>query len=258
MSSSGLNLAVRYALPPSQLGFCGPQEEQNQKLLAGFAKGQKIPQSNVASSSGLLPFSLCSKVRRVLEKFEAMYPYLCLIAQSNRVADPFDEQVVKAFWVGNGLLDRVRAEDLRQLIVTKFVGPLLLSEEEAKIRAAQVKEGMVPHHSFHVLVLGSVTGRVELAGAMKDLCRIGWGRALEVRDQRQEIRVKYRPLISGEDGKMGLGEEVEREVEWDEETVPKIRIGDLVSFHWGQVCDVLSRDDVANLEHYTEKTLLLL
>jgi hypothetical protein len=241
MSSSGLKLTVRYALPPSQLGFCGPQEEQNQKLLIGFAKGHKIPQS---------------KVRRVLERFEAMYPYLRLIAECNGVADPFDERVVKAFWVGNELLDNVSAEDLRRLVTTDFSGPCLLSTEEAERRASQVKEGMVPHHSFHVLFLGSITGRVKFDLALRDLCRIGWGRVVKMTDRK--LKVSHKPLISDRDGKLMLGEEVEKEIEWDEEMVPGVRKGDRVSFHWGRVCDILNEEDVSNLEHYTKKTLSLL
>lgn len=252
MSSSGLELAVSYALPPSRLGFCGPQEECNRQLLVGFAKGQNISQS---------------KVRCVLEKFEAMYPYLCLIAGCNGIADPFDEKVVKAFWVGNGLLDKVGTEDLRRLITSDFSGPQLLLGEEAKRWASQVVEGMVPHHSFHVLFLGSITGRVKFTNALRDLCRIGWGRVIGMRHEaggmRQELTVRYKPLVF--DNRVRLGEEVEKEIEWDAEIIPGVKVGlpaealakegGWVSFHWGQVCDILSEEDIANLGHYTKKTI---
>lgn len=245
MSLSGLKLAVRYSLPSCRLGFCGPRDKKSQKILVDFASGEKIPQGGV---------------RKILEKFEAMYPYLRLIASSDQIKNPFDERVVRALWVGNELLDRVKVEDLCQLIITDFTQPGLLSKEEAEKRAAQIPEGAVPHHSFHVLFLGSVTGRVKLEGALKDLCRISWGKVDQIKRQKakgkSKLRVRYRPLVLR--GRMRLGEEVEKDVEWERAPVPKIKEGDWVSFHWGQVCDVLSEEDVRNLTHYTQKTISLI
>lgn len=240
----GLKLAIRYSLPSCRLGFCGPHDQASQKTLHDFVSGKKVEEE---------------KVRKILEKFEAMYPYLRLIASSNQISDPFDEQVVKAFWVGNELLERVGVGTLRQLIMTNFVKPGLLSKEEAEKRAIQIPEGMVPHHSFHVFVLGSITGRVKLEGALKDLCRIGWGKVEEIKNQKskiKKIKVKYQPLIFAEEVK--LGEETTKEVEWDERLVPGIKEGDWVSFHWGQVCDLLGEEDVANLDRYTLKTISLI
>lgn len=236
MSLYGLKLAVRYSLPSCRLGFCGPRDQASQKVLHDFATGKKVS---------------AVKVRKILERFEAMYPYLKLIASSNQISDPFDGQIVKAFWVGNELLDNVKVEDLHRLIVTTFIGPGLLSREEAEKRVAQIPNGAVPHHSFHVFFLGSVTGRVDLAGAMRDLCRIGWGKVIGVKSKKP--KVKSKPLIM--DKKIRLGKEAEREVGWDRALVPKIKEGDWISFHWGQVCDRLSEEDVSNLEYYTKRTI---
>lgn len=236
MSLLGLKLAVRYSLPSCQLGFCGPRDQASQKTLYDFASGKKVSEE---------------KVRKILEKFEAMCPYLRLIASSNGLEDPFDEQVVKALWIGNKLLDKVKVEDLHQLIITDFTQPGLLSKEETEKCAAQIPEGVVPHHSFHVLFLGSITGRVNLTGVLKDLCRIGWGKVTEVKSGK--LKVKSKPLVLGE--KMWLGKEIEKEVEWDERIVPEIKESDWVSFHWGQVCERLSKEDVVNLERYTKKTI---
>jgi len=239
MSLSGLKLAVRYSLPSCQLGFCGPRDRTNQKILRDFALGKKVDEE---------------KVQRTLEKFEAMYSYLRLIAKSNQISDPFDESVVKAFWVGNELLDRVKTSDLRKAILTDFTKPGLLSKEKAKRCASQIKKGMIPHHSFHVFVLGSITGRVDLAGALKDLCRIGWGKVTEVKSEK--LKVKSKPLVLGE--KMWLGKEIEKEVEVGLPSVALAKEGDWVSFHWGQVCDRLDKEDILNLEYYTKRTISLL
>lgn len=236
MSSSGLKLAIRYALPPCRLGFCGPHDDPNRQTLYKFASGGSVSPS---------------KIQGVLERFEAMYPYLSLIASCNRISDSFDERVVRALWVGNKLLEAVSIDDLRELILTDFVRPTLLSKKEAKERASMVVEGMVPHHSFHVFVLGSITGRVNLGGALKELCRISWGEVIKVRDSK--LRVKSKPLIMGR--KVRLGKEVEKEVEWNASLAPGIAEGDLVSFHWGRICDRLSKDEASSLEHYTLCTL---
>src|SRR4030043_941208 len=121
--SSGLKTAICYSLPSYQLGFCGPQEAKSRKTLLDFTTGKKVDEE---------------LVKEVFRHFEAPYPYFKLIAKSNGIADPFDERVVKAMWVGNELLDKVKPADLRNLIRTEFAKPGLLSREEAEKRAKKV------------------------------------------------------------------------------------------------------------------------
>jgi hypothetical protein len=223
------------------LGFCGPRNGEGRKIISGFAAGDVI-------SPG--------KVRAVLEQFEALFPYLKLIASEGRIDDPFHERVVRAFWVGNELLDAVKVSSLQQMILTEFAKPGLLSKEEAKRRASQVVEGMVPHHSFHVLVLGAVAGRVQLTNALKDLCRVGWGEVLAVSRQRSKVRVAYQPLLFGK--RVSLGRMGEKELERDKKIAPAVSRGDWVSFHWGSVCERLGEGDLSNLKRYTQKTLNVL
>ena len=232
----GLKTAVAYSLPSYKLGFCGPQEAKSEKILLDFVAGKKEEEG---------------QVKDVFSRFEAPYPYFQLIAKSNGIVDPFDKRVVKAMWVGNELLDNVKTEDLRNLIKTDFVKPGLLTPEEADKRAKKVPDDAVPHHSFHVLILGPVAGRVDLEGPLLDLCRIGWGRVRKVISNK--LKVTSKPLILGK--RMRLGEEIEREISWDKKIVSKVKIGDWVSFHWGQACEILTPQEVRNLEYYTQKTI---
>ena len=244
MSLLGLKLAVRYSLPPCKLGFCGPLDKKSRQTLYNFAVGKRASEE---------------EVRGILEKFEALYPYLELIASANGIDDPFDEQVVKAYWIGNKLLDSVSTADLRRMIQTDFVGVGRMSLEDAEERADQIPDGVLPHHSFHVLILGSITGRVKLDTRLKDLCRIGWGRVTDVRKAKvksKNAKVRWRPLVF--DGKVRLEGEVETIADWDWELVPGVKVGAWVSLHWGQMCDVLGEEDVANIAHYTGRTLRLL
>ena len=245
---SGLKTATSYSLPSYQLGFCGPQELKSKDVLLAFAAGQKIE---------------ADEVKEILKKFEAPYPYFKLIAKSNHIDDPFDEKVVKAMWLGNSLLENVRTQNLRKMVIADFVKPGLLSPSEAKDRAEKIPDGAVPHHSFHVLILGPVTGRIDLKGPLLDLCRIGWGRVIELKihfstenllkASSSKLKIRYKPLVLGQ--KMRLGEEIEKEIGWDEKIVPKVKAGDWVSFHWGQACEVLTDPEVKNLEYYTQKTI---
>ena len=234
----GLKTAARYSLPSYSLGYCGPQDAKSRKALTDYAIGKNISEE---------------LVRGIFEKFEAAYRYYQLIAKKNSIAEPLDEKVVKAFWVGNSLLDSVDEQDLKNLILTGFTQPGLLTKEAASKKADQVPKGAVPHHNFHVLILGAVTGRIKLQGELLDLCRTGWGQVLEVRSQK--LKVKYRPLLTG--NKYGIGKEVEKEIDRNPKIVPDVKVGDTVSFHWAQACEVLTSEEVKNLEYYTKKTIKL-
>src|SRR4030042_5659266 len=235
--SSGLKTAISYSLPSYKLGFCGPQESNTRKILLRFIEG-KITNP--------------VKVKEILTKFEAPYPYFKLIAKANGINNPFDKRVGKAMWVGNNLLDKVKTNNLRNLVKTDFVKPSLLSKEEAEKRAKKIPNGAVPHHSFHVLMLGPIAGRVDLKGPLLDLCRIGWGKVVKIENLKLKIE-NYKPLILGK--KIRLGKEMEKEINWNKNIVPKIKIGDWVSFHWAQACEVLTKKEVQSLKYYTKKII---
>ncbi len=232
----GLKTAAVYSLPSFSLGFCGPQDETSRKTLSNYASGK--PASEKA-------------VREIFEKFEAAYRYYELIAKKNTIADPLNEKVVKAFWVGNPLLEKVNGSDLRNLILTHFCRPGLLTKKEAEEKAAQVPDKARPHHSFHVLILGAVSDQVTLKGAMLDLCRTGWGEVGKIK--KNKLVVKYKPLILGKI--VSLGRKKEKEIEWSSQIVQNVKKGDWVSFHWAQACKVLTPREVKNLEYYTQKTI---
>ncbi|MBU0619311.1 hypothetical protein KKD62_03695 [Patescibacteria group bacterium] len=156
---SGLRLAALYSYPPCRLGFCGQKIKQTSEILENFLKGKAVDEN---------------KVRQVLSTFEAAYPYYVLIAKSNRITDPLNAKVVEAYWLGNELLEQVRVNDLKNLIIKEFTRPGLLSLSTAKKRCRRIGPKAVAHHSFHVLVVGSVTGRVKFDERRRQLCQISW------------------------------------------------------------------------------------
>jgi len=240
----GLKKAVFYSLPSFALGFCGPQDKQSRKTLFDFAEGKKIDGR---------------KVREILSKFEAAYRYYSLIAKKNKISNPFDKKVVEAFWIGNRLLEKVNGSDLKKMILNDFSRPGLLTKNEARKRAKSVPNNATAHHSFHVLVLGAIAGRIKLEGEFLDLCRIGWGKVIKIQNAKskiQKLTVRYKPLVLGK--KIRLGKEIEKKIERNEKIVPNVKVGDWVSFHWAQACEVLSENEVKHLHYYTQKTINLI
>ncbi len=209
---SGLKVAALYGIKPHSLGFCGPKDKG---VLLQYLKGENISEE---------------EIRKILEQFKGAYPYYKFIAKSNGIKDPFDERVVRAYWVGNKLLEKAG--------------------------------GIKSHHSYHVLVVGSVTGRIVLKGKLLDLCRVGWGEVQskikspqprQAKRGGQKLKVRYRPLVGKK--KLKLGKLAEKGIDWDKSLLPKVKAGDWVSFHWNQAAEILTEKDIKNLEKYTRLTL---
>jgi hypothetical protein len=168
---SGLKIAASFGVTPNKLGFCGPQVSKEQKAIREYLYHSK----NAA------------KVRKVMKQFEGAYSYYLLIAQKNKIRDPFDEKVVSAYWIGNDMLEKVGAADLKKMVLARFVRPGLLNKKEALKRIEKIPDNAKPHHSFHVFILGTVTGKIDLNTVkLKDICRVGWGKIKK--NQKSKIK----------------------------------------------------------------------
>ncbi len=237
----GFKLAVLYGFYPHRLGFCGPQKGSEKDVLLNYLFGKRV--------SG-------KKVRKILEGFKAAFFYYKLIARSNNIKDPFDERVVKAYWIGNQLLEKVPVDSLRRMIVEEFSKPGLLPLKLAKEKARRIPFKSKPHHSFHVLAIGSVTGRIILEGKLLDLCRIGWGKVIEYKQLKGEngLIIEYQNL-QDKNKKYFLGKPKPKFVFLDKDLVPKVKRGDMVSTHWGHIVQTINKRDLVNLKKYTQITI---
>ena len=228
---------LNYSYEPYRLHFCGPQDDKSGKVVDDFLKGRKIS---------------ANRLDKVAGEFVGVYPYLELIAEKNKL-EPLDEQVVEAYWIGNNLLKQVTSQDLKDLIFKKFVGQGKLSVAEGERLALGVPNRAVAHHSFHVLYVGSVTDTVQLVGKLLDLCRISWGKVIGY--SGDTIKVRYRPLIvKPNDLRLGR-DEVEKEIKWNKQVLPKVIENQIVTFHWGMASEIISEDQVRNLEKYTLRNI---
>jgi len=240
---SGLKLAASFGFYPHQLGFCGLQGYSIKKTIFDYLSGKKVPQQ---------------KIRKILETFIGAFSYYKLIARSNGIKDPFAEKVVKAYWLGNELLEKVSSHSLKEMIIKDFVGRGLLSKETAENKAKKIPLDSKAHHSFHVFIIGSVSGRVALEGKLLDLCRVGWGKVTEIQKRGKkgvnEVIIEYQPL-SKRKNKYFLGKPTSKSIFWNEKIIPKIKIGDKVATHWNHIARIISEKDLDNLKKYTWITI---
>jgi len=252
---SGLRLAALYSLFPHKLGFCGPHKKAATQALLNYlyphTKGSGVGVSGKKISE--------KKIRKILKDFKRAYSYYKLIAKSNNIGDPFNERVIKAYWIGNELLEKVKINDFRQMIAKEFSKPK---------EAQEISDNSKPHHNFHVLILGSVLGMVIPKGKFFDLCRINWGRVekfkinpkaeplarYRARNEIFKILIKYQPLIK-KNKKFKLGKLIKKEIIWNKNLQPKIKIGDWVSLHWDHLIEKLKKEDLESLKKYTKITL---
>ncbi|OGZ06774.1 MAG: hypothetical protein A3C93_02380 [Candidatus Lloydbacteria bacterium RIFCSPHIGHO2_02_FULL_54_17] len=229
----------RYAFGPNRLHYCGPAKNTEMRDYI----------NDETADLGL---------REILEDFETMYPYLLHIARANKIDDPLNDRVVEAYWVGNELLDRVSKNDLYWHLVDNLSLKKKLGKSFALVED-KIAGGAVPHHSFHVLDIWKRTGFIERAHTLEsmDECRVSWGRVTAVAGP--SVTVLYEPLLY-KDGKLTLGTEEPRaltrrlEAEYD---IEQLAVGDLVSIHWGVICEVLSRRQTASLKKYTLRHIAL-
>jgi len=222
----GLKSAVLYSFPPQRFGLCGMGEKGGEEIF-DFLLGKKVP-----------------KIKKIIESFKGAFFYYELIAKENKISNPFNEKVVRAYWVGNELLEKVRLEKLREIVEKDFKKPKL-----AKI----LPESARAHHSFHVLVAGPIEKNLKMTEGMKDLCKISWGKVLKILDWRLQIVnliVEYRSLQKEKE--WILGKPTKRKIFWDKRISPKIKVGDFISFHWDFALEKLSKKDLENLKKYTQ------
>jgi hypothetical protein len=224
VATPGPLLFARYAYPPNALGLCGADRPRT-LLEYGAAR---------ACDPGLA---------EVARSFDGAWPYLTLIAHSNRIADPLDARVVEAYWVGNGLLDQVSADDLARHVEQRFHRRIGRAEQHV---LAAVAGGAVPHHCFHVFAvypwLGLLrTGIVEQPLHILDQCRTTPALVQSCHEDGS-LTVLARPLRWHE-GMLSLGEPSAREVRWRSDGLafgdPPLP-GERVSLHWDFVCDRLT------------------
>jgi hypothetical protein len=229
----GTLLASRYAFPPNRLGYCGKGSFYG--ILRDYSRGK-------AGAAGDLRSELC--------RFQAHHAYLSLIAGENGL-EPFDGEVVRAFWTGNRLLDSVRPGALRKFIEKD----LMKGKQAARARklCGSLPEGIVPHHSFNVLFVNFVSRAVPRTIRNFDSCCITWGKVLSVSGDsaivmRESIGYDGGFIIKPKKSAVSLSRGGMR-------FLCDVEKGDAVSVHWGMAIELLSQKNERLLKEYTLKNI---
>ena len=229
---------ARYAYPPNELGYCGP--DASRQLL-----------EQVTAGAGDVD------LRRLVRGFEGAWPYLELIALSNGIGDPLDGRVVEAYWIGNHLLAHVEPRLLGESLEERFRGRV--GNVWARL-AESVPLGALPHHAFHVFGVYPWVGLLREGRTVEplrvlDRCRIRWGSVVSV--GIGEAVVRSRPL-AWDGRRLSLGAPREELVLLSVDGLGLaggVRPGDWCALHWDWVCERLDPVQVASLRHHTLRQL---
>jgi hypothetical protein len=223
MSAQGALLFARYAYPPNELGYCGPD-----------------------GAAALLRADAPAEIARRARRFEGAWSYLEVIAESAGIADPLDVAVVQAYWIGNDLLGAVPAQALLERMRDRFRGQLGGTWREAGERA-------VAHHSFHVFEVYPWAALLAPNGhptavSVLDRCRIRTGVVLDVDGETATVRSD--PLV-WDGAALTPGPARDETARWSADgrsLLAQPSPGDRVALHWDWVCDILTEQQYARIE----------
>lgn len=243
MSKAGLQECLRYSLPPNSLLYCGPEETDN---VLEYRK------------TGIVDQGLAEHI----SKYNTLYSYLSFIAYENSIKDPFDIRVVKAYWIGNSLLRKFDTQRFYRYLRETLNLKKRLSRIELETLFGKIPKGALPNHAFHVLNVPWRTGHLPIEHTIEtmDKCRIGWG-IIKIQNQNLKIRnlkVLTKPLIY-KNGKLMLGDYKERQIANNIKGTNLVHVedGDLVTFHWGIVCNKIGKQEARSLQYYTQLAINL-
>jgi hypothetical protein len=175
------------------------------------------------------------------------------------VADPLDDEVVEAYWIGGGLLDRVDLSDWCWHLHDRFRGQA--GGEWERLLAGALAGGR-PTHAFHVFCvypwMGLVrTGVVEQPLEVMDRCRI---RPAVVQSVIGTTAIVHVRSLTWEGGRLGLSEPAPQLVDVAADgrsPVDELAPGDTVALHWDWVCERIDRRRESALVAETTRHLRL-
>lgn len=236
----GLLRCSRYAFGPNRLHYCGP--DANREIFAYIQESHE--------DMGL---------KHILEEFKTMYPYLDMIARANRIKDAFDNRVVEAYWIGNSLLETADRKNLFRHLHEDQRVKKRLEKKSFDVVIDKVYKGAAPHHSFHVLNIWKRTGHLDQEHNLEtlDSCLVKSGKIVSLEGPFVTLKTE---VLAYSEGKLGLSEpqqlKISRPFEADID-IESLQVGDLVTYHWGVICEPISEQQAKILTKYTAQHLAM-
>ncbi len=224
MSDEGALKFARYAYPPNQLGYCGP-DGAHEMLAPGAV----------------------AEIERRARLFDGAWVYLEFLAGVLGTDDPLSTPVVEAYWIGSDLLAAVDPAALVRHLTLAFDGQVGGTWRESAARARA-------HHSYQVfevypwaamLLRGLSPGP---AVSVLDRCRIRTGVVCEV--DGESVVVRSNLLAWDGDSLIPSQSQVEA-ARWSldgQSLLSPPAVGDTVALHWDWVCDVLTPDQADRIQ----------
>lgn len=229
----GVELAARFSIATNRLRYCGPSGA-DQVLYRVITQGDRLPQA-----------------REALGGFEALMPYLEALGR-HAGKDPFDLEVVEAYWLGNRLLDDFSVSEFRALLEALTLRGLPRSV--VRRLGARLPSRPLPHHLFHVCFVGvgEVTGHVESTLANLEECRPAWGTVQRVDGDRLTLS---RSTVAVQDGQFRWGPDRSQVCMYDPLVLPDVQPGSTVVLHWGWPAVELDAGQAERLRAYSDLAL---
>lgn len=215
-------IAAKYSFTPNSLGYCGTPS-----FVSLFQSGD------------------LEKTMKELEKFHPHYAYLSLIARENR-RQPFDPDVVRAFWTGNQLLENISHESLKRFILEELFP---VGHQRAAALSENLPPGLTPHHSFNSLYVNFVTDKVEKSTKNFDSCCVLPAKVLSIEGDSLLVErycIMDGPLLGKKQEKILLGFNGVRFID-------SVLEGDTVSVHWGMAIELLDSGQAESILKYTKR-----
>lgn len=228
MSAEGALQFARYAYPPNELGYCGP--EGAQAMLRPGAEDD-----------------IAARARR----FDGAWVYLEVLAEALGSDDPLAAEVVEAYWVGSDLLDRVGSRALVDRLLTRFASQQGGTWRESATRARA-------HHSFQVFEVYPWAAMLRAglppgpAVSVLDRCRIRTGVVRAVVGETVTVGTS---VLAWDGARLTPGPGVVETARWSTDGLSLIdppAPGDVVALHWDWVCEVLTVEQAERVDRLEE------
>ncbi|PIR43445.1 hypothetical protein COV24_02800 [candidate division WWE3 bacterium CG10_big_fil_rev_8_21_14_0_10_32_10] len=230
-NEQAVQLGSRFALPPNSLGYCG-HDSAPEKFKECVIKGN------------------CSSIKDEFTKFIVLYPYLKTISKITNL--PINSyEVIESYWLGNDLLKKANLkhydlllENFKKQGVPDFLIQDLMKNKPKKF---------IPHHLFQVLHVGvgKASGSVPFNLDSINNCMIRWGSVLKINKNSLEVNLNSLDI---KNNKYFLVSKLESQ-EFINGFLPNLKIGDTVAVHWKQVIKILKKEEIKNLEYWTNEIL---
>jgi len=188
------------------------------------------------------------EVEEIIKNSKALLLFLNLIAKKNK-KNPFDKEVIEAYFIGNELLKAITAKDIKDMIKNDFT-KIGLSKETAHQLIEKLPTNAIPYYNFHLLHASLLSSNIPMLYEI-DNSKISCGKVKKILVDK--LIVEYSPLIRKQ--KLCFGKTKQKKIYYDKDIVKNIKKDDYVSIHWDFALEKITKTQAKNLDVFTRKTV---